>query len=96
MEKQISGVSFNVKKLPALAAGVTTPDFRPLKVESGRGKGKEKGKGKGKGEGHHAHGGRGPPPSKGSREQRLTATIYCKFCLKKGHYESKCYSKFPE
>jgi hypothetical protein len=55
----------------------------------GVGKGGEKGSGKGKGRG------------RGAREKnfedtpapKFGATIYCKFCKKKGHYEDKCWSK---
>ena len=78
---------------------------RPL-PENGKGKGKGKGKGaKGKGKGRAdfqssrpgLHGNLKDPNWQSFNAQaiapRFSATIYCKFCRKKGHYEDACWSK---
>jgi len=76
-------------------------DPKEQTLQQGRGKGKKKGKGKGKVESQPfrapqntnfkennaqtAYGQSGPP--------RFSATIWCKWCKKKGHYEDSCWSK---
>ena len=51
------------------------------------------GKGKGKGKGK-------PPASKPdpttTPQPRFSATLFCKHCGKKGHYDTKCWVRFPE
>ena len=52
--------------------------------QSSQGKGKGKGKGK------------GTSKSLTWEEPRFKASISCKFCGKRGHYEQKCWNKFPQ
>ena len=52
----------------------------------------EKGKGKGKGKGATPKP-RNVRPIVETQPPRFAATIYCKWCKKKGHYEEKCWSK---
>ena len=63
------------------------------------------GKGKGKGKGNNSKGAPQPfwrevkdPSGQVDKEfrQKFGATIVCRFCQKKGHYESTCWNKFPE
>ena len=51
--------------------------------------GKGGGKGKGKGNGHKFNKWNVDPP-------KFNASIQCKFCGRKGHYDTKCWDKFPE
>jgi len=73
----------------ALKPLVEVQDQSPPPEKGGKGKG-------GKGKGGKGKGGRGPPGQKPPPQNRFTTTIFCKFCKKKGHYESRCFSKFPE
>ena len=51
--------------------------------------GKGKGKGKGKGGGQKFSRQNVDPP-------KFNASIQCKFCGRKGHYDTKCWDKFPD
>ena len=52
----------------------------------------EKGKGKGKGGGYTPKP-RNVKPNLEAQPPRFSATIFCKWCKKKGHYEDRCWSK---
>ena len=71
----------------------------------GKEKGFGKGKGKGKGEstssfsqrrpnsGNFRNFGKDPKQGNVQGPPKFSATIYCKFCKKKGHYEDQCWTK---
>ena len=75
----------------------SSPTFgspQPAHVHPGKGKGKGKGpvqgKGKGKGKGQRSRSQSREPPN------RFTASVMCKHCGRKGHYEATCWDKFPK
>ena len=55
------------------------------------------GKGKGKGKGHSTQNGKGfNKRVQNDEPPKFHASITCKYCKKRGHYDTKCWFKYPE
>ena len=87
------------KKIFALEEAPKRPrEDQPNSMGKGKGKGEGKGKGKGQGKGK-GKGGKGLQDFHSDPrgfQNKFGATIICKFCTKKGHYETNCWVKYPE
>ena len=72
-----------------------TPSPAAQRDDEGRGRGKGKGKGQGKGKGKGSSASRPTRnfPPEVQEAPKFSATIFCKWCKKKGHYEDFCWAK---
>ena len=69
------------------------PHEKPHELGKGKGKGKGQGRGKGKGKGMSTQANSDPKPLE---QPKFSASIQCKWCGRKGHYDNKCWDKHPE
>ena len=93
--KQFQVLAFDdvmqVDKVPSQSSGQgqVAPQNRGRTKGQAQSSGKGKGKSKGTGRGNSRSTSRNPS------QNRFSATIVCKFCNKTGHYDNRCWSKYP-